>query len=252
MRIALKFAYDGRKFHGFARQPNLRSVEGDLLNTLIKLNIISDVKKSCFRLSSRTDKGVSAIGNVVAFNTDNFNLKFLKVISDNMNDIITYGFAKIHEDFNPRFANYRFYRYYLNNKNFDIEKVIFAATLFIGEHNFSNFARVESKKDPVKKIENIIFNFEKNFLIIDFYAENFLWNQIRRIISALIKIGIGKITYDQILNALNNPHIKVDFGLSPAEPLILKDIIYDFKFLYSKKLLRKVNNLENQFEKKYS
>jgi tRNA pseudouridine38-40 synthase len=252
MRIALKFAYDGRKFHGFACQPNLRTVEGDLLNALIKLNIISDVKKSCFRLGSRTDKGVSAIGNVVAFNTDNFNLKFLKVISESLVDIITYGFAKIHEDFNPRFANYRFYRYYLKNENFDIEKVLLASTLFIGEHNFSNFARVEPNKDPVRKIENIIFNFEKNFLIIDFYAETFLWNQIRRMISALIKVGIGKITYDQILNALNYPNVKVDFGLSSAEPLILKDIIYDFKFSYSKKLLEKVKNLENQFEKIYS
>ena len=40
MRIGLKFAYDGSKFHGYARQPNLRTIEGELIKALIKNGFI--------------------------------------------------------------------------------------------------------------------------------------------------------------------------------------------------------------------
>ena len=43
MRLVIKFAYDGKKFHGYARQPNLKTVEGDLINNLIKQGIIKEL-----------------------------------------------------------------------------------------------------------------------------------------------------------------------------------------------------------------
>ena len=70
MRIAVKFAYDGRIFHGYARQPHLKTVDGELINALMKYGIIHDTEESRFRSASRTDKGVSALCNVIASNTD--------------------------------------------------------------------------------------------------------------------------------------------------------------------------------------
>ncbi|GAG00440.1 unnamed protein product, partial [marine sediment metagenome] len=116
---------------------------------------------------------------------------------------------------------------------------------FTGEHDFSIFARVESFKDPVRSINNIVFTWERNFLVIDFYAQTFLWHQIRRIISAIIKEEKGKIEKKNIIEALENPNKKVDFGLAPAEPLILKDIVYDFEFEYDEKSLDRLNKLED-------
>ena len=106
--------------------------------------------------------------------------------------------------------------------------------------------RVESFKDPVRSIDNIVFTQEKDFLVVDFYAQTFLWHQIRRIIPALIKIGCGKLEKEQIVEVLDNPYKKVDFGLAPAEPLILKDIIYDFEFEIDNKLLVKAEDLERE------
>ena len=40
MRLALKFGYDGRGFHGFSRQPGQRTVEGDILRALSDIGII--------------------------------------------------------------------------------------------------------------------------------------------------------------------------------------------------------------------
>ena len=62
--------------------------------------------------------------------------------------------------------------------------------------------RVESFKDPVRSIDNIVFTQEKDFLVVDFYAQTFLWHQIRRIIPALIKIGRGKLEKEKLCHQL--------------------------------------------------
>jgi tRNA pseudouridine38-40 synthase len=246
MRLAAKFAYDGRKFHGYARQPNLKTVEKEIINTLIKHDFIEDAVESNFRSASRTDKGVSALGNVVAFNTTTSKKDILNLSSDDFTDILLYGIKEVEPDFNPRHAIYRHYSYYLNVKNIDVEKLMSASAIFAGEHDFSNFARVEASKNPVRTIDNIVFTNEEDFLVIDFYAQTFLWNQIRRIISALEKIGRGDLAEEQVAVALFNPCNKVDLGLAPAKPLILKDISYRFEFEYDEKLIRKLADFEKK------
>jgi len=246
MRIAVKFAYDGRNFYGYARQPHLKTVEGEIIKTLINHNIIENTKHSFLRCASRTDKGVSALCNIFAFNTDASEKNLLKELSDEFTDIIFYGIKNVEPDFNPRYANQRQYRYYLIKKNLDIELIITTAAEFTGEHSFNNFAQIESFRNPVRTINNIVFEETHDFLIIDFYAQTFLWNQIRRIVSALTKIGQGKLEKKQIIEALDIPGKKVDFGLTAAEPLILKNIIYNFEFEHDEKLLKKIQNMEKR------
>jgi len=250
MRIAIKFAYDGRNFHGYARQPNLKTVEGELINSLIKQGFIKDAKTSLFRSASRTDKNVSALCNVVAFNTNTPQDQILKALSGSSSSIIAYGRKEVEPTFNPRHAKLRQYSYYLPASNLDIEKIVSASSCFTGEHDFSNFAKLESFKNPVRAIDNIVFTSEDDLLIVDFFAQTFLWYQVRRIISALIKIGNGKLEKEQIIEALDSPNEKVDFGLAPAEPLILKDIFYDFDFEHDEKLLSKLNLFLSEFSYK--
>ena len=246
MRIALKFAYDGTKFHGYARQPGLRTVEDELIKALIKHGFIEDTKDSFLRSASRTDKHVSAFGNVISFNTFASKRKILQELSHDFEDIVVFGENDVKSDFNPRYARYRYYSYYLNVEDLDENRIVSASSAFTGEHNFSNFARFEPFKDPVRIIDNIVFSRVDSYLIIDFYAQTFLWNQIRRIISALVKVGTGKLEKENIVEALCNPDKSFDFGLAPAEPLVLKDIVYDFDFKYSKKLLIKLEDLKKK------
>ena len=245
MRVAVKFAYDGREFHGYARQPQLETIEGKIVKALIKHGFIGDTNESHFRSASRTDKGVSALCNIIAFDTDISKKRILQILSNEFTDIVVYGIKDVVPDFNPRYAKLRQYQYYLNGENIDLERAMSTATVFTGEHDFSNFARVEAFKNPVRSIDNIVFTEEGNFLVIDFYAQTFLWHQIRRIISAIIKIEKGKIEKKDIIDALENPDKKVDFGLAPAEPLVLKDIVYDFEFEYDEKSLDRLNKLED-------
>ena len=245
MRIALKFAYDGRNYYGFARQPGLKTIEGEILKYLLDLGYIKDIKNSYFRTASRTDKGVSSLGNVIAFNSINMSNKDLEIISEKNSEIIFYGMKKVNEAFSPRYAKYRIYRYYIKLKG-NIENLIKICDVFSGKHNFSNFARIEKNKDPIRIIDNIIITKKNGFITIDFYAQTFLWNQIRRIISAVKRFDEGKITKEDISIALENPKKNVDFGLASSEPLFLKDVIYDFDFKYNSTLIKKAQLLENE------
>ena len=90
MRCALKFGYNGIGFFGYARQPNLRTVEGEIIKILTKEDLIEDAKRSFFRSASRTDKDVSSLGNVVSFNSDFNKNQILSSLSDVSEDIIFY------------------------------------------------------------------------------------------------------------------------------------------------------------------
>src|SRR5256886_17696983 len=67
MRVALKIAYDGAAFFGHQRQPDRRTVEGECLAALRAGKILQEPRQSFFRSASRTDRGVSAVGDVIAF-----------------------------------------------------------------------------------------------------------------------------------------------------------------------------------------
>lgn len=244
MRVAIKFAYDGKKFNGYARQPKLKTIEEQIINLLKSASYIDNPQKSVFRSASRTDKGASSFGNVIAFNTNKPVDNILNEINTELEEVLFYGIKKTKSDFYPRYARMRTYSYYLKNRDYNIDKILSTASIFTGTHNFSNFARIENGKNPSRTIENIVVNIEKDTIQIDFYAQTFLWNQIRRIISALIKAGTAEINIENILFALENPDEKIDFGLASAEPLVLKNIFYDFDFKYNKLLLDKLLNFK--------
>jgi len=246
MRLVLQFAYDGTAFHGYARQPQVKTVEGDVISLLIKHGFIEDAVQSVFRSASRTDKGVSALCNVVAFNTDTSPRKLVRTLSKEPSDILFYGAAKVNNSFYPRHAQARSYRYYLKKQTIDSDMILTSASLFTGEHNFSNFARMESFKDPVRVIYNIAVTETDSFFVIDFYAQTFLWHQIRKMMAAIEKIARGDLAKEHLVDALHNPEKPIDFGLAPPEPLILMNIVYDITFGYDMNVREKVNELERR------
>lgn len=246
MRVALKFAYDGKDFSGYARQPGQRTIEQSLLDLLIDCEILDNAKTSCFRTASRTDRGVSALGNVCAFDIACSKEKIFRQLTKVTSSIFIYGVQSVDPDFYPRHAKRREYRYFLRRNDLDVDALLSAAVLFTGEHNFQNFARVEPLKNPVRTIDNIVIIEKNDFLILDFYAQTFLWNQIRRIVSALEKTGKGFLSNEQIHDALEHPDVKVDFQVAAPEPLILKDVVYDFSFEYVKDYKKILQIFENR------
>jgi len=230
MRLAVKIAYDGCHFHGFARQPKLRTVEGDILQALRSHHIITDTTTAQFRFASRTDKGVSALGNVIAFNTSLSPNMVIDSLQQDFTDILVVGIAVVDSDFYPRHARNRIYKYYLKKNDAEMTSLLSTLSLFTGYHSFVNFARVETGKNPFRTIDHIIVSKDKGFYVIEFSAQTFLWQQIRRIISAVILVENDKITKEDICTALESSEKLYDFRVADAQPLFLQDVVYDFSF----------------------
>lgn len=66
IRIRLDFAYDGSNFHGYAKQNDLRTVQGQLEEAL-KIFMRKDIELT---VAGRTDAGVHACSQVVHFDTE--------------------------------------------------------------------------------------------------------------------------------------------------------------------------------------
>jgi len=225
MRVALKIAYDGRAFHGHQRQPHARTVEGECLTALRAAKILRDPQESYFRSASRTDRGVSAVGNVVAFDSALRPKAVLGAFNDRARDVWAWAYAEVPEDFHPRHAIERWYRYHVF-ENVPLDSLREAGSLFVGQHDFRCFT-----SDPppgLFAINRIDVAAETDAVVVDVHAQSFRRGMVRRIVAAMLSHARGDADLETIRAALRGE--RQDFGAVPPEPLFLMDIDYGFPF----------------------
>ncbi len=235
-RVVLKFAYLGKYFDCFAKSENANSVESAILNALNYANI----NYNNFQYASRTDKHVSALGNVLAITTT-FPIKnLIPALNAYINYIYFYSLKEVPLEFNPRYANLRHYRYFLTNNNLDVELMSKCAEIFIGVHDFRNFADVDENVNTMREIYSIELHTTNTITYIDIKGRNFLRKMVRKIAMALKLVGEKKQTLQELMDILECKVNKKIGSLSP-EALILMDVNYEFKFEIPEKVnLRKV------------
>ena len=231
-RVALKFAYDGTGFFGFQRQPEKVTVEGELITSLVKIGAIKSARECGYRSSSRTDRGVSALGNIISFRTDFSENAICSAMNSEMEGIWAYSAVKVPEDFNPRAAKQRWYRYYLAKMGQDERLMEDLARRFVGVHDFSGYAR-KDKRNPMRKIDSINLSDDGMFHAIDFRAESFLWNMVRRIVWMMNEGSSGRMPLDSIGPGSSRKPTRI--GLAPPEYLVLMDIDCGVKFPIDKR-----------------
>ncbi|WP_292880472.1 tRNA pseudouridine(38-40) synthase TruA [Methanobrevibacter sp. UBA188] len=247
-RTALKIGYIGTNFHGFQRQPDLRTVEEELIYHLRKLNYIDDLKKSRFRIAGRTDAGVHSLGNVISFQSEK-DVRVNEINNSLPDDIQILASAPVRYAFKPRYAQMRQYRYMLF-QDLDIDKLRECAEIFKGTHNFTNFTKRFQKTttrtiDDIKVTKVDLEDYHKREfpnlhdtlspIFIDIYGESFLWNMVRKMMRVFVDVAIGKMTLDEVQDLLNPPQDapRANIKVMEAEYLILMDIQYDgIKFRY--------------------
>lgn len=71
----------------------------------------------------------------------------------------------------------------------DVDKMIEAATLFVGKHDFLGFSTKSKKKNTIKEIYKVKVSSEGSMITIDIYGEDFLHNMVRIMVGTLIQIG---------------------------------------------------------------
>ncbi len=225
MRVALKIAYDGRAFYGHQRQPDARTVEGECLTALAGAKVIRNANEAFFRSASRTDRGVSAIGNVIAFNSSLDPEAVLGAFNDRAQDVWAWAIASVPELFHPRHAVQRWYRYHLVEP-ISLDALRAAGAAFVGLHDFRSFT-----SDPLPgllSIDHIDVGRQGDATLVDVRAQSFRRGMVRRIVSAMVGHASGEIPLEEIRQVLAGA--KADFGTVPPEPLVLMDVLYAVAF----------------------
>ncbi|WP_287954684.1 hypothetical protein [Acidiplasma sp.] len=212
MYYLIKYGYDGKKFCGFQRNNGENSVENTIINVLKSHNISDNMESA-----ARTDKYVSAAGNVFLIESKIDIIKILKILNSQIKDMYFYQYAGLSEYFNPRYCTLKKYSYVLDG-DYDIEKFMVMLRKFEGTHDFKNFSR-KDYRNTVRTIKNIDYYQHNGFFIINFYARSFIWHQIRAI------MGFAMRYYEMDLDPFAFK-INSVFLASP-ERLILMDIFYE-------------------------
>jgi tRNA pseudouridine38-40 synthase len=225
-RVAVKVAYDGQGFHGSARQPGLATAEGEILLALRRARIVSDVDAARFQIASRTDRGVSALGNVIAFNTSLDPVAAVRALNAKLSRVWAWAALLVPPEFNPRRARGRWYRYDLSPDH-DIEKLQTVLSLFQGQHDFRNFTRDRAR--TVLRIDRATAIRNGDSVALDFRAPSFRWNLVRRLVSAAVRVDSDAVTLGDVGRALEGAS-RSDLGLAPPEGLTLMDVFFDLGF----------------------
>lgn len=224
-RVAVKVAYTGRGFSGSQIQPGLRTVESEILQALVRTGGGMTAEDFDLRMAGRTDAGVNALGNVASFVTGfDDPERMLDALNAVADGVFFLSWAYVDDDFRPRHAVSRTYRYTIPSEGLDIERARECASVFVGEHDFIRFCRPDGKP-TISSIDSVEVTDDGETFDILFKANRFLWNMIRRMVPAIVSVASGRSDTDKVRRALDGEDIT--FGLASAEGLTLLDVEYD-------------------------
>ncbi len=220
VRLAFRVSYLGNRFYGSQMQVSSRTVEGEFVAACQRLSLFSDWRAAGFLSAGRTDRGVHARGQVIAFSTDAPDRAIAAINAQLPPDCWCTGYSSVSNQFHPRFdAKSRTYRYFFSAPPVRYDEMISAAQSFVGSHNFTNFARVQDK-NPWRNILAIGICQKDGFTFLEVKAESFLWHQVRCMAAALSLVGSGEAEEDSITILLESETSR-PIQPAPAEGLVL-------------------------------
>jgi tRNA pseudouridine38-40 synthase len=231
--------YDGTDFAGFQLQKNARTVQGELEAALAQL---CNGLRHPVDGAGRTDRGVHATGQVIAF-TYSGRLSATDLTSA-LNgllppDIALRDVRRAPARFHPRYAaRYREYRYTVWNgprsplrERFalgvrvplDIDAMARAGSVFEGRHDFSAFGSPDPK--PVRTVYAVRVRRDGRLVTIDVRADAFLKGMVRRIVAALLEVGRRQLNEDAVAAALVARQPALAGAAAPARGLCLRRVV---------------------------
>lgn len=208
MRIALGLEYDGHAFCGWQSQASGCGAQ-DALETALARMIGRSVRTSA---AGRTDAGVHALSQVAHFDTDVIRPQNAWVRGVNAflpSSIRVHWAQAVNTEFHARFsAERRSYQYWLQispvapavlsgkvgwyHRQLEIDAMRAAATMLLGEHDFSAFRAAECQaKSPVKTLYQADIHQHGDFILFEFCASAFLHHMVRNLVGSLIYVGNG-------------------------------------------------------------
>ena len=243
-RYAITIEYDGTDFYGWQKQPDQRTVQGDIEKAIERFS----GEKASISAAGRTDSGVHARGQVAHFDLskewDSFRIQEALNYHLRPNEIAIIAANAVPQDFEARFsAKKRYYEYIISNRRapavleknrvwhvpikLDENTMQQAANLVIGKHDFTTFRSVECQsKSPIKTIDSFEVRRELDHIVINAKALSFLHHQIRSLVGSLKLVGAGKWSVKDFDNALKAKSRQRCGTQAPAAGLYLTKVDY--------------------------
>lgn len=237
-RVLIKIEYDGREFYGWQKQPDKRTVQGEIENAIEKL---TGVQTELFG-SGRTDRGVHALDQAAHFDMEqNIPVKNLVQALNNLlpNDISITKAKIVKDNFHARYdikkKTYLYQVYSSKTKSailsnqsayvsyeLDVARMVEASKLLLGKHDFRGFCCADTHvKDFVREIYDIKISKKGKFIQFKVTGSGFLYNMVRIIVGTLVEIGRGKLTNEDIKKALETGNRSFSGMTMPPEGLFL-------------------------------
>ena len=230
--------YDGTDFAGFQVQPDARTVQGELETALARL---SGGERRPVDGAGRTDAGVHASGQVIAFTyagrltAPELGRALTALLPS---DVAIRDVRRVPQGFHPRTAaRYREYRYTVWNGPrsplrerqalgvrvpLDIAAMTRAGSVLEGRHDFTAFGGAD--RNPVRTVYAVRVNRTGRLVTIDVRADAFLRGMVRRMVAALLEVGLGKRDETDIRAALAARTPALAGAAAPAKGLCLRRV----------------------------
>jgi len=246
-RYQVILAYDGTLFQGFQVQgKQARTVQGVVESSLRQIGW----QGRSLLAAGRTDTGVHATGQVIAFDLEWAHSldALLRAINANLPpDVAAQEVRPAPADFHPRFyAVSRRYRYHILHRALraplqeryawrlwpalDLGDLQRAASLLHGRHDFAAFGSPpQPGGNTYRTIQQVAWNQEDDSLTCDVQADAFLYHMVRRMVFIQVAVAQGRLEPAEIAQSLQFPaQAAVDRlpGLAPACGLVLVDVAY--------------------------
>lgn len=242
--IKIIIQYDGSRYKGFQRlQDNDMTIQGKIEAVLSKMTN-EDIE---IIGSGRTDMGVHAYGQVANFKTDSdMNLnKMKKYLEEYLpEDIVIKSLEEVSDRFHSRYnAKSKTYLYKIDNnsyqspflrkystyigKKLDLDAMKKASEVLVGEHDFTSFCSSKSKKKSnIREVYSISIQEKEGIVSIYIDGNGFLYNMVRIIVGALIEVGLGKKSTEDIKNMLEAKDRTKSSETAPSKGLYLYRVMY--------------------------
>jgi tRNA pseudouridine38-40 synthase len=242
-KIKLTVAYDGSSYHGWQNQPGKSTIQAVLTRAVESL-IGSPVKVTG---ASRTDAGVSALGQAVSIQIDSPipTENLAKAVTDRLPPQIAVTEAvEVDSNFDV-IANVmsKLYRYTIYTGRhrpvlrishcwhlpvaLNVPAMEKAAKLLLGKKDFKSFAAAaDQRESTIRTIFRSDITSEKNWIYIDIEGNAFLYNMVRNIVGTLVEMGLGRREPEEMDRILEAKGRTAAGPIAPASGLCLMWIKY--------------------------
>ena len=257
LRIRLDLAYDGTDFSGWAAQPGLRTVEGELsaaLSTVLRAG-----EPVRLAVAGRTDAGVHARGQVVHADIGTGAWRALPGRSDRTPaeaalsrlrgvlpaDVVVHAVRVAPEGFDARFSALRRRYLYrlcddpvsadplrrrdtvLHKRPLDVAAMDAAARRLVGLNDFAAFCRRREGATTVRTLlEYSWLRLDDGTLGATVVADAFCHSMVRALVGAVVPVGEGRRTPDWPVEVLRARRRDPAVGVMPARGLSLEEVVY--------------------------